>query len=84
MRGTFFSVTWEMIPECLWTICFTAEINIRKVIKLLLSSDGLLDKIEPEEILGLLQQDCGADVLTEEAVKKGAGDNVTAVLLEIQ
>jgi len=52
--------------------------------KLLLSSDGLLDKIEPEEILGLLQQDCGADVLTEEAVKKGAGDNVTAVLLEIQ
>ena len=52
--------------------------------KLLLSSDGLLDKTEPEEILGLLQQDCGADVLTEEAVKKGAGDNVTAVLLEIQ
>ena len=40
--------------------------------------------MELATVLGLLQQDCGADVLTEEAVKKGAGDNVTAVLLEIQ
>lgn len=32
VRETFFSVTWEMTPECLWTICFTAEINIRQVI----------------------------------------------------